>query len=131
MGISRKRLNILNYIRDFMTQHGYAPTVRDIVRGCQISTSSVVQYHLNVLEKEGFIKRDPQIFRSIRLMDKDPFEDMRRAPLLGTIAAGEPILAQENIEEYINLPDMFSQSGDTFCNSPVDACCKVLSFCSL
>lgn len=111
MGISRKRLNILNYIRDFMTQHGYAPTVRDIVRGCQISTSSVVQYHLNVLEKEGFIKRDPQIFRSIRLMDKDPFEDMRRAPLLGTIAAGEPIPVlqaetwQSEAEEYVPLSE--------------------------
>ncbi len=117
MVISRKRLNILNFIREFLGEHDYAPTVRDIVKGCRISTSSVVQYHLNLLEKEGYIKRDAQVFRSIRLMDKDPFEDRRRAPLLGTIAAGEPIPVlsaetwQSEVEEYVPLSEEMSRGG--------------------
>ncbi|HEY40317.1 MAG TPA: repressor LexA, partial [Dehalococcoidia bacterium] len=65
-----------------------APTVRDILRGCRLSSTAVVQHHLNVLEKEGRIHRDPEVFRSIRLTDKPGISGV---PLLGTIAAGEPI----------------------------------------
>jgi len=86
----KSRLRILNFIRVFLQEKGYAPTVRDIVRGCGISTSSVVQYHLNMLEKEGYIRRDPQVFRSIRLADQESPATLR-VPLLGTIAAGEPL----------------------------------------
>jgi len=115
MVISRRRLEILNFIRDFMRAHDYAPTVRDIVKGCRISTSSVVQYHLNRLEKEGYIRRDPLVFRSIRLLEKDPFEDRHRAPLLGTIAAGEPIPVlsaetwQAEAQEYVPLSEEMSR----------------------
>ena len=83
------RERILNFIRDFLAEKGYAPTVRDIVRGCDISTTSVVQHHLDRLEKEGQIQRDPQVFRSIRLVGAETSDIM--VPLLGTIAAGEPI----------------------------------------
>jgi len=86
----KSRLRILDFIRVFLEEKGYAPTVRDIVRGCGISTSSVVQYHLNMLEKEGYIRRDPQVFRSIRLADQESPATLR-VPLLGTIAAGEPL----------------------------------------
>jgi repressor LexA len=83
------RQRILDYIKEFFNDKGYAPTVRDIVKGLTISTTSVVQHHLNRLEKDGFIQRDPLIFRSIRLTEKSlPGNEV---PLLGTIAAGEPI----------------------------------------
>ena len=88
--ISATRLRILNFIRDFLEDKGYAPTVRDIVKGCSISTPSVVQHHLDKLEKEGYIYRDPEVFRSIRLVErKEPVTVV--VPVLGTIAAGEPI----------------------------------------
>jgi repressor LexA len=83
------RQRILAFIREFSADKGYSPTVRDIVKGCHISTTSVVQHHLNRLEKDGEIQRDPQVFRSIRLVDRGA--DDREIPLLGTIAAGEPI----------------------------------------
>ena len=89
--VSQTRLRILDFISSFLKERGYAPTVRDIARGCAISTSSVVQHHLNVLERQGRIQRDPQVFRSIRLVDEKPTAPASAVPLLGTIAAGEPI----------------------------------------
>ena len=87
---SNTRLHILNFIRNFLRDRGYAPTVRDIARGCGIGTPSVVQHHLNMLEKQGYIYRDPQVFRSIRLAGEERPVTID-VPLLGTIAAGEPI----------------------------------------
>ena len=89
-GVPNTRLRILNFIRKFLDKRDYAPTVRDIARGCNISTPSVVQYHLNTLERQGYIRRDPEVFRSIRLVERKR-EVISRVPLLGTIAAGEPI----------------------------------------
>jgi len=86
--MNQTRQKILQYIRDFVDDRGYAPTIRDILKGCSISSTAVVQHHLNMLEKEGIIHRDPEIFRSIQLLDKT---NIVRIPLLGTIAAGEPI----------------------------------------
>jgi len=91
MPVSRKRQRILSFISDFLNVRGYAPTVRDIVRGCDISTSSVVQYHLDILERDGHIHRDPQVFRSIRLSRGGPAPASRNVPLMGTIAAGQPL----------------------------------------
>jgi len=88
--VSDTRSRILNFIRRFLDRRGYAPTVRDIARGCNISTPSVVQYHLNMLEAQGFIRRDPEVFRSIQLVERKR-EAISRVPLLGTIAAGSPI----------------------------------------
>ena len=88
--VSDTRSRILNFIRRFLDRRGYAPTVRDIARGCNISTPSVVQYHLNMLEEQGFIRRDPEVFRSIQLVERKR-EAISRVPLLGTIAAGSPI----------------------------------------
>jgi len=88
--VSDTRPRILNFIRHFLDRRGYAPTVRDIARGCNISTPSVVQYHLNMLEEQGFIRRDPEVFRSIQLVERKR-EAISHVPLLGTIAAGSPI----------------------------------------
>jgi repressor LexA len=87
-GISQTRDRVLTFIRDFVDDKGYSPTVRDIQKGCSISSTAVVQHHLNILERDGVIHRDSEVFRSIRLMDKT---NIVRIPLLGTIAAGEPI----------------------------------------
>ena len=87
-GTSATRERILKFIRDFIDDRGYAPTVRDIMRGCSLSSTAVVQHHLNVLEREGHIHRDPEVFRSIQLADR---KNVVSVPLLGTIAAGKPI----------------------------------------
>ena len=88
IGLNSTRENILQFIHGFIDERGYAPTVRDILKGCAISSTAVVQYHLDVLEKEGRIHRDPEIFRSIRLSEK---RGSVMIPILGTIAAGTPI----------------------------------------
>lgn len=87
-GISQTRQRVLKFIHDFFADRGYAPTVRDIMKGCNLSSTAVVQHHLNVLEREGHIHRDPEVFRSIQLLDR---KVVVQVPLLGSIAAGEPI----------------------------------------
>ncbi len=87
-GKTTTREKVYRYIRQFFGERGYAPTVRDILKGCAISSTAVVQHHLNVLQREGRIRRDAAVFRSIRLTDP---VGMTGVPLLGTIAAGEPI----------------------------------------
>ena len=87
-GISKTRKHILQFIYRFVDERGYAPTVRDIVKGCSLSSTAVVQHHLNVLEKEGEIRRDREVFRSIQIIGR---KSVSSVPLLGTIAAGEPI----------------------------------------
>jgi len=109
--ISKTRLRILNFIRAFLQERGYAPTVRDIARGCNISTSSVVQHHLNVLEKQGHIQRDPQVFRSIRLVETGETTATRAIPLLGTIAAGEPIPVPGS-DTWVTTPEETVQLTD-------------------
>jgi repressor LexA len=111
------RERILEYIRHSLDEKGYAPTVRDIMRGCSISSTSLVQYHLNILEKEGQIRRDPEVFRSIQLVEKDIIE----VPLLGTIAAGEPIPVVDSgtwtnrAEETLRLTmDVVGKKGDIY-----------------
>lgn len=86
--ISDTRERILKFIKDFIDDRGYAPTVRDIVKGCHLSSTAVVQHHLNVLEREGCIRRDPEVFRSIQLTGR---RNLVSVPLLGTIADGTPI----------------------------------------
>ena len=87
-GVSQTREKILNILHKFVDERGYAPTVRDILKGCSISSTAVVQHHLNMLEREGHIHRDPEVFRSIQLLDRS---SIVRIPLFGSIAAGEPI----------------------------------------
>ena len=87
-GVSQTREKILSFIHEFVDERGYAPTVRDILKGCSISSTAVVQHHLNILEREGYIHRDPEVFRSIQLLDRS---NIVHIPLLGSIAAGEPI----------------------------------------
>lgn len=87
-GVSETRQRVLQFIRDFTDERGYAPTVRDIVKGCNLSSTAVVQHHLNILERQGYLRRDPQVFRSIQLVGK---KSVIPVPLLGNIAAGKSI----------------------------------------
>jgi repressor LexA len=87
--ISDKQRQILNFVGDFTDERGYPPSVRDIVRGCGISSTSVAQYHINVLRRRGYIRRDPDVSRSIALVSERV--SFQSVPLLGTIAAGAPI----------------------------------------
>lgn len=87
-GVSETRKRILQFIGDFIVDRGYAPTVRDIVKGCHLSSTAVVQHHLKILERQGYLRRDPQVFRSIQLVGK---RNVVPVPLLGSIAAGKPI----------------------------------------
>ena len=87
-GHNDTRERIFSFLHDFFGERGYAPTVRDILKGCGISSTAVVQHHLDVLEREGRIHRDPAVFRSIRLAEK---RNTSGVPLLGVIAAGQPI----------------------------------------
>ena len=114
---SDTRETILKFIQDFIDERGYSPTVRDIVKGCGLSSTAVVQHHLNVLEKEGRIHRDPEVFRSIQLVEKD----IVGVPLLGAVAAGEPIPVPDSNswvstpEKLLKLPkDIVGDKGDIY-----------------
>jgi repressor LexA len=109
-GVPSTRLRILNFIRKFLDERGYAPTVRDIARGCNISTPSVVQHHLNKLESQGHIHRDPEIFRSIQLVERKR-EATSRVPLMGTIAAGQPIPVPTS-DTWTSIPEETLQLTD-------------------
>ena len=90
--LSPKQRNIIDFLKRFWTDKSYPPTVRDILNGCNISSTSVVDYNLDILEREGYIKRHPGISRGIELISESParFQTLT-VPVIGQIAAGEPI----------------------------------------
>lgn len=104
---------ILSYIREEIQNKGYPPSVREICRAVGLKSTSSVHAHLNMLEKEGLIRRDATKPRAIELMD-NPLTKGRVVPLVGKVAAGAPILAQENIEEEIVLPQDLVRGGEVF-----------------
>ena len=90
--LSSKQQRIIDFTRSFILKRGYPPTVRDIVSGCGISSTSVVAYHLEALRKGGYIRRHPEVSRGIELLDRSHSRRSRvRVPVIGQIAAGEPI----------------------------------------
>ena len=90
--LSPKQRHIIEFIRRFLVDRGYPPTIRDIVGGCGISSTSVVNYNLNILEKEGYIRRHHSVSRGIELTDSSPAPGYHlQIPIIGQIAAGEPI----------------------------------------
>ena len=111
MGISAKQQKVLDYIRSFMKEHGYPPAVRDICQGLNLKSTSTAHGYLARLEKQGYIRRDPSKTRAIELIENDAAEleapaeiQAVNVPLLGQVAAGMPILAEENFEEYLAMP---------------------------
>jgi repressor LexA len=89
--LSEKQRHIVKYIYNFLSKKGYPPSIRDIQKGCNISSTSVVDYNLNILESRGIISRHAEISRGIRLLSKSPSENISTIPVIGMIAAGEPI----------------------------------------
>ena len=118
LGLNSTRENILQFIHGFIDKRGYSPTIRDILKGCTISSTAVVQYHLDVLEKEGRIHRDPEIFRSIRLSEK---KASVMIPVLGTIAAGSPIPVPNSDNWSSQAVDMLELPQDMVGKKPVFA----------
>jgi repressor LexA len=115
--ISAKQQQILDYIKEEILKKGYPPTVREICEKVGLKSTSSVHSHLNTLEENGFIRRDPTKPRAIEIMD-DEFgltrREMGNIPIIGRVAAGEPLLAVENIENYFSLPVEFMPSGESF-----------------
>jgi repressor LexA len=105
--ITKKQTEILEYIRDELLAKGYPPSVREICQAVNLKSTSSVHAHLASLEANGYIRRDPTKPRTIEIID-DEFALTRRelinVPIVGTVAAGEPILATQNIEDYFPVP---------------------------
>ncbi|MCR5737096.1 MAG: transcriptional repressor LexA [Eubacterium sp.] len=115
--ISAKQQQILDYIKEEILKKGYPPTVREICEKVGLKSTSSVHSHLSTLEENGYIRRDPTKPRAIEIMD-DEFgltrREMANIPIVGRVAAGEPLLAVENIEDYFSLPVEFMPSGESF-----------------
>ncbi len=115
--ISAKQLEILEYIKSQILERGFPPAVRDICEAVNLKSTSSVHSHLETLEKNGYIRRDPTKPRAIEILD-DNFNLMRRemvnVPMVGRVAAGEPILAEQNIENYFPIPMEFMPNNQTF-----------------
>ncbi len=115
--ISDKQKEILEYIKSEILNRGYPPAVRDICEAVHLKSTSSVHSHLETLEKNGYIRRDPTKPRAIEIID-DTFNLSRRevvnVPLLGRVAAGEPLLAVENIESYFPVPAEYMPNEEAF-----------------
>jgi repressor LexA len=113
MDLTKRQQEIFDFIRKYSAKYGYPPTVRDIGKAVGLASSSTVHAHLANLEKVGMLRRDPSKPRAIELLDRavgsavESVRGMVRSdglPVLGSVAAGAPILAEENIEDYVSVP---------------------------
>jgi repressor LexA len=113
MDLTKRQQEIFDFIRKYSAKYGYPPTVRDIGKAVGLASSSTVHTHLSNLEKIGLLRRDPAKPRAIELLDRavgNAVDSVRAIvrheglPLVGSVAAGQPVLAEENIEDYIPVP---------------------------
>ena len=115
--ISKKQEEILEYIKSQILERGFPPAVREICEAVNLKSTSSVHSHLETLEKNGYIHRDPTKPRAIEILD-DTFNLTRRemvnVPIIGRVAAGEPLLAQQNIENYFPIPAEMMPNKQTF-----------------
>lgn len=115
--ITKKQQEILDYIKNEILNRGFPPAVREICEAVNLKSTSSVHSHLETLEKNGYIRRDPTKPRAIEIVD-DNFNLVRRemvnVPVVGRVAAGEPLLAIENIENYFPIPAEFMPNTQTF-----------------
>ncbi len=118
--LSGKRLQILNYIADCQREQGYPPSVREIGEAVGLASSATVHTHLAVLQREGYLSRDPSKPRAIQVhFDQDSATRLtasavHNVPLVGDVAAGTGVLAEENVEELLPMPEQFTGSGPSF-----------------
>ena len=115
--ITPKQKEILDYIKDEILKKGYPPTVREICETVSLKSTSSVHSHLETLEKNGYIRRDPTKPRAIEVCD-DNFQMVRKEmvslPIVGNVAAGQPILAEENIEDTFPIPIEYIHNDTVF-----------------
>lgn len=116
--ITAKQQAILDYIKQEIMDHGYPPSVREICVAVDLKSTSTVHAHLSTLEENGYIRRDPTKPRAIEILDDTFYNIQRRemtnVPVVGRVAAGMPILAEENISEYFPIPMEYLPNEDTF-----------------
>jgi repressor LexA len=115
MDLTKRQQEIFDFIRKYSAKYGYPPTVRDIGKAVGLASSSTVHAHLANLEKLGLLRRDPSKPRAIEMLERgvgNAVESVKGIvgteglPVLGAVAAGQPMLAEENIEDYVSVPDM-------------------------
>ena len=115
--ISKKQQEILDYIKSEIINKGYPPAVREICTAVNLRSTSSVHAHLETLEKNGYIRRDPTKPRAIEIID-DNFNLTRRelvnVPIVGSVAAGQPLLAVESVESYFPIPSEYMPNEETF-----------------
>ncbi len=117
-----RQREILDFVNDHCDRHGYPPTVREIGQAVGLTSSSTVHAHLGNLERLGLLRRDPTKPRALELVGRERAAevaeaspaDVRVLPIVGSIAAGTPILAEQNVEATVGLPGMLTASGDNF-----------------
>jgi len=111
MDLTKRQQEIFEFIKRYSAKYGYPPTVRDIGKAVGLASSSTVHAHLSNLERIGLLRRDPSKPRAIELLDRavegvKSIVSPNGLPLVGSVAAGQPVLAEENIEEYVSVPKM-------------------------
>lgn len=127
--ISKKQQEILDYLKETIINRGFPPSVREICKAVGLKSTSSVHAHLETLEKNGYIRRDPTLPRAIEITDDDfnrrrveqydascaePEMELAQIPVIGTVAAGQPLLAVENITEYMPIPISHLPNAQTF-----------------
>src|SRR4051812_11966728 len=115
--LTKRQQEIFEFIKKYSAKYGYPPTVRDIGKAVGLASSSTVHAHLANLEKVGLLRRDPSKPRAIELLDRaaDAVKSVVSSsglPLVGSVAAGQPILAEENIEDYVQVGDLADGEGE-------------------
>lgn len=116
-GLTRRQKEILTFIQRYSEAHGYPPSVREIGQALGLTSSSTVHSHLSALEKKGYLRRDPSKPRALEILrdERDiPAKKVVPVPVIGRVTAGQPILAQQNIEDYFPLPAEFVRSEECF-----------------
>ncbi len=121
--LSKRQQEIYDFVVRYAAKHGYPPTVREIGEEVGLASPSTVHAHLANLERAGLLRRDPTKPRALEVVGRERSSasgagrvapDPRRLPLVGEIAAGGPLLAEENIEEYLSVPEPLTAGGDEF-----------------
>ncbi len=116
-GLTKRQQEILTFVHRYTDAHGYPPSVREIGQALGLTSSSTVHSHLSALEKKGYLRRDPNKPRALEILRDEreiPTRKVVSLPVVGHVAAGQPILAQQNVEEYFPLPADFIKSEESF-----------------
>jgi repressor LexA len=116
-GLTRRQKEILTFVQRHSEAHGYPPSVREIGQALGLTSSSTVHSHLAALERKGYLRRDPSKPRALEVLRDErevPTRKVVALPVVGRVAAGQPILAEENIEDYFSLPADFVRSEEAF-----------------